>query len=114
MKALTILAAILLLNSCCIFEPAEQTPAPPQRVKDTVEVVVFVADTATVDSLQNRVLLLQQQNDSLQVVTDTLATKLLRYKLVVEHVKYYVGICNRNPKQSKFLRGWINRAVKDY
>lgn len=32
-----------------------------------------------------------------------------RYKL--ERIKYYVGICNSNRSQDKFLRGWLNRVL---
>lgn len=31
---------------------------------------------------------------------------------LIAKIKYYVDICNRDTSQSKFLRGWINRAFK--
>jgi hypothetical protein len=46
------------------------------------------------------------------VVNDTLARRLLYARLVISNVKYYLNICIRNPKQDKFLKGWIRRAVQ--
>jgi hypothetical protein len=46
-----------------------------------------------------------------QKETDSLKTKLFIANYKMERVKYYLKICLRNPKQDRFLKGWINRAV---
>lgn len=51
--------------------------------------------------------------DSIAVVNDTLAKRLLHARLVISNVKYYLNICMRNPTQDKFLKGWIRRAVSE-
>jgi hypothetical protein len=43
---------------------------------------------------------------------DSLYSKHIVIKFKFERIKYYVGICNRNPKQTVFLRGWMNRVIK--
>lgn len=43
---------------------------------------------------------------------DSIYSKHLVLKFKMERIKYYVGICNRNPKQTVFLRGWMNRVLK--
>lgn len=74
-------------------------PAPP--VHDTVALAetIYIRDTVYVpdtgcarryDSLRNKYY-------------------VQRYKL--ERIKYYVGICNSNRSQDKFLRGWLNRVL---
>lgn len=44
--------------------------------------------------------------------SDSLSVALFLSNYRVEKIKYYLNICNKNPKQDKFLRGWINRSVK--
>jgi len=43
---------------------------------------------------------------------DSLKQQVIIYKFKIERVKYYLKIVNRKPSQSKFLKGWITRAVK--
>jgi len=43
---------------------------------------------------------------------DTLQHKLYMQNMRVEKVKRYLKICQKNPSQSKFLKGWVTRAVK--
>lgn len=69
---------------------------------DTVEVPVFINKC---DSLYSLVKKLQKANDSL-------SERLFLSSYRVEKVKYYLKICDRNPSQSKFLKGWIRRAVE--
>lgn len=59
-------------------------------------------------------------------VSDSLYAELSRYKsaysvlrdsLIVQNykinrVKFYLNICMKNPKQDKFLKGWVRRAVQ--
>lgn len=43
---------------------------------------------------------------------DSLQTQLFMAKYKIERVRYYLKICKRNPKQTKFLVSWINRAIE--
>lgn len=36
----------------------------------------------------------------------------LSTQLVIERLKFYAGIVRKNPRQSVFLPGWVNRAVE--
>ena len=50
--------------------------------------------------------------DSLAVELDSLKKKLFVANFKVERVRYYLNICQKNPSQSKFLKGWVSRAVQ--
>lgn len=65
-------------------------------VRDTI--VVQLANFKEVDSLNS---IIKKKNDSLFIE---------RFRL--ERVKYYNRIVQRNKSQTKFLSGWISRAVK--
>ena len=43
---------------------------------------------------------------------DSLKTQLFLANYKVEKVRFYLKICLRKPSQDKFLKGWINRAIK--
>jgi len=43
---------------------------------------------------------------------DSISKKLFIANYKIERVKYYLSICLRNPKQDKFLKGWVKRAVE--
>jgi hypothetical protein len=43
---------------------------------------------------------------------DSLKRVLFVANYKIERVKYYLKICQRNPRQVKFLVSWINRAIK--
>lgn len=100
---------LLLLTSCVTRVPKSDPPgieAPAPAVVTTSDTVyVPVAAVCNYDSLL-------RINDSLMVVTDTLAKRLLHARLVISNVKYYLNIAIRNPSQDKFLKGWIRRAVE--
>jgi Predicted Peptidoglycan domain len=44
----------------------------------------------------------QRRNDSLEI-------QYLNYK--IKRAQYYVRICNKNKSQTKFLSGWVTRAL---
>lgn len=50
-------------------------------------------------------ILLKKQNDSLKRKIEVLNYKIGR-------VKHFVSIVDKNPKNAKFLKGWVSRAVK--
>lgn len=87
-----IVALLLIMSSCKTNETKAKCPPI-----DTVRVQTYI----NCDS-SNKVL-----TDSIKVLREQLFIN--RYK--VERVKYYLNICNRNPKQSKYLKGWVRRAV---
>lgn len=43
---------------------------------------------------------------------DSLQSRLFVAQYKIERVRYYLKICKRNPKQTKFLVSWINRAIE--
>lgn len=49
--------------------------------------------------------------DSIDQINRKLAQELLHKKLVIENAKTYLNITIKNPKQDKFLKGWMRRAL---
>jgi hypothetical protein len=49
--------------------------------------------------------------DSLQHTIDSLSSKLFLAEYKIQRVKYYLNIAIKNPSQTKFLKGWIKRAI---
>jgi hypothetical protein len=50
--------------------------------------------------------------DSLNHVIDSLRRKLFVSDYKIQRVKYYLGIAIKNPSQTKYLKGWIKRAIQ--
>ena len=104
MKKFLIIALLFMIscntnkkvNPVVIPEPAKEVVfhkcPDPVHIRDTVYL------TKKFDSLQ---IVIKKKNDSLFIE---------RYK--IERVKYYTKIVEKNPSQSVFLRGWINRVLK--
>ena len=63
-------------------------------------IILFCAFSFSVNSQT-----VQPKCDSLQRVLNT-------YKFKIERIKYYIKVCQRNPKNNKYLKGWIIRAIK--
>lgn len=112
MKQLLIVIPFLLAATC-------KEPKGGPLIKAHVDTVVvkhqpspcdtvYIQDTVSALKLVS----LQRERDSLLIVSDTLAKRLLHTRLTLNNVKYYVNIVNRNPTQLKFLRGWLNRALE--
>lgn len=59
-----------------------------------------------------RVDLLRIRLDSVQGLLDTTKTQLFLSNYKVEKVRFYLNICDKNPTQVKFLRGWIKRGIE--
>jgi hypothetical protein len=51
--------------------------------------------------------------DSLTRTVDSLKKQLFVANFKVERVRYYLKVVDKNPSQSKFLRGWVKRAVDE-
>lgn len=100
-----ILFAVLLLTSCAarVGVPAQECPpvaAAPEPV------IITVRDTFYMPAQASR------NYDSMRIVADTMAARLLHARLVISNVRYYLNITLRKPSQDKFLKGWIRRALE--
>lgn len=100
MRALLFVVAVSLIGCA--------SPKTPEvkRVVDTVFVPVpshMVCDTAYVTV---------NVRDTIYMGSDSMAQHLTAATIRLNSIKMYVNICNRNPKQDKFLRGWINRRLR--
>jgi hypothetical protein len=78
----------------------ESVAVPPA---DTILYISSGVDHSTFDTCKT---------DSLKHVIDSLSRKLFVSDYKIQRVKYYLGIAIKNPSQTKFLKGWINRAIK--
>lgn len=87
-----IFIGIMVIFFACSNQ-TKYTPVAQVHVIDTIPQNVYVCDSLhrTIDSLKNRLFISE-------------------YK--VQRVKYYLNITLRNPSQTKFLKGWIKRAVQ--
>jgi hypothetical protein len=90
---------LLIFLSCC--------KAPEVQVKERI---VVKTDTVYIyrpyEVIKIDTVYLKDQRE-----TDSLKTKLFIANYKISRVRYYLRICLRNPKQDRFLKGWINRAV---
>ncbi len=93
-----LLITAVLLASCRL----KVLPAPAP-IHDTVYLPAPVVDE-TLEPVIDTVYLPGQNCDSMAMWLRAARQKLNK-------INYYVNICNRNPKQDKFLRGWMNRAL---
>lgn len=66
-----------------------------------------------VDSLQTENFNYSNQIDSLKIVIDSLTAENFRYQYKLGRIKSYVSLVNKNSSQSKFLKGWITRALNE-
>lgn len=117
MKNIIFLGCMYFMSSCSpiivkdkdkVSEIAVEEPKAFEKKVDTVYVHNVQTDTVFIENM-----LYKKQYDSLKVVNDTLAARLLYNKLVIKNAKYYLNITNRNPSQAKFLRGWMNRVFSE-
>jgi len=101
MRKAMIIGALLLV-SC---QSNNTTPSVPATEKQVVKEVVYVPTLMDCDSMESELQLYkegyQRMVDSMQVQN----AKLYR-------VKFYLGLCMKNPKQDKFLKGWVRRAIE--
>ncbi len=76
--------------------------------------MVLINNQHTVIKIQedsiNKLLQLDCSKLEARHIQDSLALKAQNFR--VNRIKFYLKICNKNPKQDKFLKGWINRAVQ--
>lgn len=89
---------LLILLSCC---------KQPENIQ-VKERIVYKTDTVYIDKPVVKIdtVYLKDKKE-----VDSLKTKLFIANFKISRVRYYLRICLRNPKQDRFLKGWINRAV---
>ncbi len=115
---LVIILLFAIATSCCNSKPVESqsynTSIQKEVVHDTLYLPTKVNDSLffEVQKLNKTIKLLQSKNDSLIKVHDTLATRLLRANLMIENARFYLKITIKNPSQTKFLKGWMRRALE--
>lgn len=73
----------------------------------------FKTVTRENESLRYQMYLQNQIMDSIVVVNDTLAKRLLHARLIIENIRFYTNIAYKNPSQRKFLTGWIRRVLPE-
>jgi tetrahydrodipicolinate N-succinyltransferase len=107
MRKFYLLCIVILFSSCkCRTEE--------QKVIYTVVYDTVQIDKGFEQKYDSLLLLFQKlpkENDSIKAVNKHFANELLHKKLIIENAKYYLEICNKNPSQDKFLKGWMNRAL---
>lgn len=89
-------------------EPKQPVPTVVHRVDTVVRVDTIyraIPVYCAADSIRLRY-------DSLRIVADTVAARLLHSRLIISNVRYYLNIALRSPSQDKFLKGWIKRALE--
>jgi hypothetical protein len=99
-----ILLFALALASCKPQQPKTALPDTPLIVRDTVLLRDTVKLPGKTDTLYVKDPAIERRLDSI-----SRALFVANYKL--QRVRYYVRICQRNPSQDKFLKGWVIRAI---
>lgn len=113
MKKLIFLFSTIFFLNCNAQQQGVIVNAGP-FIMDTSSIVSFlIVDGNKVDSkagfynFDKDSLILEMQRR-----IDSLKTQLFLAKYKIEKVKYYLAIVARKPSQSKYLRGWMIRAIK--
>lgn len=65
--------------------------------------------TAMYDYLRDS---MRHSYDSITHANEVLGRKLLLAQFKLKEIDKYVKICDNNPSQNKYLRGWVKRALK--
>lgn len=101
-----ILLTALTVASCKPPQPKTALPDTPAPLvlRDTVTLRDTVQLPGKTDTLYVKDPAMQRRLDSI-----SRALFVANYKL--QRVRYYVRICQRNPSQDKFLKGWVIRAI---
>lgn len=110
MKALII--AALLFTGCAARIGVPAPECPPADCPPVVSSAPRVHTVYAPPAVPYRYDSLVRRYDSIRVVADTVAARLLHARLVISNVRYYLNITIRNPSQDKFLKGWIRRALE--
>lgn len=104
MKAIIVSIAAMFIVACS-SPPVKETIYVP--VKDTIG---EQENIARIIRLEHDITLYR---DSLKLMRDSLGEDLFIANYKLAKIKRYTDIVNKNPKQLKFYKGWINRVLKD-
>ena len=97
MKYFSLIIISFLFISCSSqVEPTLKYIAPAKSIQQELGQRVFECDS-----------ILEVRDRQISALKDSLF--IAKYK--IEGVKKYLKICDKNPSQIKFLRGWIKRAI---
>ncbi len=66
-----------------------------------------------IDSLSLESFICGNKVDSIKFVADSLAAENFRYQYKLGRIQSYINIVNKNSTQSKYLKGWITRALNE-
>lgn len=119
-----IILTVLAINSACIdLRGKKDLPPNPivscdslHRAYDTLLVQHTDQLFIHIDSIQQLNILNARKThkiDSLQHLTDSLSKALFLSNYRIHQARYYLKICVNNPSQTKFLKGWMNRALNE-
>lgn len=78
----------------------------------TIIIALILTITTTVQAQDSACLQYRMKVDSVQMENRELKKKLFIANYKVEKVRYYLNICLKNNSQTKFLKGWIKRAIE--
>lgn len=122
MKYFLIFIAAVIFSSCSSqVQPMVKYIEPQKTISQELGQRVFICDStlnardmqikANNDSIDKLLVLLHSTAIKVAHQNDSLKTALFLANYKVEKVKYYLKICNKNPTNNKFLKGWVTRAV---
>lgn len=76
--------------------------------KNLLDYCTAVADSLIIDNYAKECRL-----DTLQAFADSINAENFRYQYKLGRIKSYIEIVNKNSTQSKYLKGWITRALNE-
>ena len=109
MRRLLFLFFLSILFSCS--QPKSE-PVVGHRVDTLCVVVIEQSGQKKIDSLLIKIDRLQFQSDSIENYADSLIQKMFLAEYKLSKVDYYLKLCLVDNTQTKFLKGWIRRALQ--
>lgn len=108
-----IFAVILLLLFNCCQSKRSPSHASALPLSDTIKYQSSISQSPDHSSLITTSLIIDTcKTDSLKQAIDSLRTKLFIAEYKLQRVKYYLNITLKDASQTKFLKGWIKRAIQ--
>lgn len=115
MKNLILVFLLLLIGCKKVNQDSPIMKPTPEPAKEVVYVVkidtVRIPDDHFKKKFDSVQAIRKREIDSLKILNNKLGIELLHNKLIIQNAKYYLNIVNKNPKQDKFLKGWMRRAL---